>query len=401
MTVTAMAGTTADLTLLFYNESTGILTDPSTVQLDITYGSVVGAVPDYAGPFTYAGASLPSSTAVYRTGTGQYAFNWPIPANAPGGVYVANWTTTYGSGAGTSPGVEDIVVTAAGVTPPLSGDIGFWTGSITYAGITIPLGGTDANGTAWMLKDWDGLDGAPTSGQVTQRGSDHGGWASPQYYGPRPITLYVHASAQTEALRDVARAMLQEAVPVSDLAPLVFNEPIPKTLQVRRSGRLTEKCTTLVDVDFTIGLIAPDPRKYSTVMQSASATIAVQLLGIAPPWTPPIVLPSQPPGGFITITNGGNFETRPIITITGPIAGPAVYNVTAEQTVSYSALTLGATDSLVIDLNLKTANLDGMYVPADISSAWFVCPPGQTVLQLQGATGAGSTISAAWSDAYI
>lgn len=400
MTVTAMAGGTALLLLDFYNESSGILVDPTGVQLDITYGSVVSLVPEYAGPFTYQGQMTVSSTQVYRIGQGLYGLLWQIPVSAAGGVYVANWTCAYGSGSYSA--VEDIVVAAAGITPPTTGDVGYWTGQITYGGVTIPLGAEDANGIAWMVTGIDGMDGAPTSGQVVQRGSDHGGWPTAQYYGPRPITLKLHASAPTQALRDVARAALQQAVPINDLGTFVYNEPVPKTLQVRRSGRIPESCTTLFDVDFQVGLIAPDPRKYSTVVQSASASTAVQLLGIAPPWTPPITLPAQPPPGQITVTNNGNFETRPVVTITGPIAGPAIYNSTTGQTVSFSSVALAATDVLVVYLDLKTAYLNGAFRPADISSAWFVCQPGQSVLLLQAAGGAaGSTISASWSDAYM
>lgn len=401
MTVNATAGTTTTLTLEFFDQSSGILVDPTSVQLDITYGSVVGAVPDVAGPFTYQGSSAPSSIQVYRTGVGQYAYQWPIPLSGPDGVYIANWTCVYGPTGGTSPGVEDVVVTGAGITPPTQGDIGYWTGTLAYNGLTVALGAVDVTGTAWVLERVQGWDGPDTSGQVVQRGSDHGGWASPQYYGPRNITLTVRASATTQAERDVARAALQQVVPVSDLGLFTYGEPVPKQASVRRSGRLIETYPTLGDVEFTIGLVAPDPRKYATISQSASATTAVQQLGLAPPWTPPITLPAQPVGGFITITNNGNFETRPVITINGPIAAPAVYNTATAELISFSQLTLGASDSLVLDLDQRTGTFNGMYTPADLTSAWFVCQPGSTVLELQGSLGAGSVISAVWSDAYI
>lgn len=402
MTVTATAGQTVTLQLAFYNQSSGILTDPTAVQIDITFGSVVGVVPDVAGPYTYQGSAVPSSTQVYRTGTGQYALDWQIPLATPGGVYIANWTCTYGSTGGTSPGVEDIVVTAAGITPPANGDTGFWTGSLTYGTLSIPLGAVDANGITWALtKRIVGLDSAPASGQVVQRGSDHGGYATPQYYGPRPITLFVRATAPTQAQRDRARALMQQIIPINDLATFVYNEPIPKTMQVRRSGTVGESYPTLMDVDFSIGLVAPDPRKYSTVVQTASATTAVQMLGLAPPWTPPITLPAQTPPGNVVITNGGTFETRPMLVIVGPVAGPVVYNATTQQSISWSGITLGAADSLVIDLDQREGFLNGVYTVADLSSSWFVCEPGQTVLQLLGTPGAGSTLTATWSDAYM
>lgn len=401
MTVNAVAGTTTTLKLTFYDQSSGVLTDPASVQLDITYGSIAGLIADAVGPFTYQGSSVPSSIQVYRTGVGQYSFDWQIPALGPNGVYVANWTCAYGPSGGTSPGVEDIVVTGSGIAPPANGDTGYWTGSLTYDGLTVQLGAVDGNGICWALLKVTGWDGPDTSGQVVQRGSDHGGYASPQYYGPRVGVITVRATATTQALRDTARAIMQQVVPVSDLGVFVYDEPVPKQALIRRSGKVAESYPTLMDVDFAIPYIAPDPRKYSTAMQSATAITAVQQLGLAPPWTPPITPPAQPAAGYITVTNGGNFETRPLVTVVGPIAGPAVYNVTTGETISYSGLTLGVGDSLVLDLDQSTGAVNGAYTPADLSSAWFVCPPGPSVLQLQGTPGAGSIISAAWSDAYI
>ena len=75
----------------------GVLTDPASVQLDVTYGSELGFVPDVAGPFTYQGASTNVSGQVWRQSTGVYSFTWQIPAGTPTGVYVANWTIGYGN----------------------------------------------------------------------------------------------------------------------------------------------------------------------------------------------------------------------------------------------------------------------------------------------------------------
>jgi hypothetical protein len=391
----------APLLLFFYDEQSGVLTDPTAIQLDITYGGVVGSVPDFAGPYTYQGASSPTVGQVWRVAAGSYRFDWTIPPSAPAGVYVANWAVTYGPNSDVFLGQENQTVTALGATPPASGDIGYWTGSLSYNGLTLNLGAVDATGTAWLLTKVEGMDGAPTSGQVVQRGSDHGGWPSPQYYSARPITLTIRASAPTQAIRDQARALLQQVVPVSDLGTFVYNEPVPKELQVRRSGVIKEQYDNLLEAVFSVILIAPDPRKYSTVMQTASATTPTSAGGLAPPWTPPITLPAQTPPGQIVVTNNGNFETRPTLSITGPATAPAVYDATDGQTISWSGITLASSDTLVIDLDQRTAQLDGMYVAADLASAWFVCEPGQTELQLAGAPGAGATLTATWQDAYI
>jgi hypothetical protein len=285
-------------------------------------------------------------------------------------------------------------------------ETGYWTGAIIYtpavgAVADLELGAVDADGTWWVLADWTGLGGAPTSGQVVQRAGDHGGWATPQYFGSRPITLTVRATATSQALRDGARAKLSAAVPVSDLALMRLDEPIPKIMWVRRSGEIPESYLTLVDVEFTVGLIAPDPRKYSASLHQATANQGAGPAGLAPPWTPPITLPAGAPPMSVLCTNAGSFETRPTVLIQGPVTGPAVVNQTTGQMVSFSTLTLGASDVLAVDFLNKQALLNGVFRPADLSSGWWVMPPGATGVQLTGTASTGASMTVQWRDAWI
>lgn len=285
-------------------------------------------------------------------------------------------------------------------------ETGYWTGGIIYTPswgslIDLELGAQDANGTNWVIISVQGMDGAPTSGGVVQRAGDHGAYAPPAYYAGRPITLTVQATATSQALRDVARAALAQAVPVSDLATLRIDEPLPKQMQVRRSGQITETYPTLVDVVFTIGLIAPDPRKYSTALQTVTVAQGSPAAGLAPPLTPPLTLPAGAPPMSATITNNGSFETRPTITISGPITAPAVVNQTTGQAVSFAALTLAATDVLVVDLLNEKATLNGVFRTADLSSSWWVLQPGAATVQATGTAGAGAQMTVAWRDAWI
>lgn len=289
---------------------------------------------------------------------------------------------------------------------PAPPETGYWTGGITYTPavgtpVDLELGVQDANGTNWVLISTQGLDGAPTSGGVVQRAGDHGGYAPPQYYAPRPITLTVQATAPSQALRDTARASMGAAVPVSDLATLRIDEPIPKQLLVRRSGPLTETYPTLVDAVFTVGLIAPDPRKYSAQLHSLSATQASAAAGLAPPLTPPFTLPAGAPPMAVACTNAGSFETRPVVSITGPITSPAIVNQTTGQQVSFTALMLAATDVLAVDFLNQQALLNGVFRTADLASSWWVMQPGTTTVQVTGTGGTGSTMTVAWRDAWI
>lgn len=285
-------------------------------------------------------------------------------------------------------------------------DVGYWTGGITYTpavgtATDLEFGVVDASGIGWILNGFDGMGGPDTVGQVVQQAGDHGGWATPQYYAPRVMTLTVTASAPSQALRDVARATLQQAVPVSDLALLRFNEPIPKQMSVRRTGAIPETYPTLTEVRFSVVLVAPDPRKYGTVQHSVTVNQGTYAAGLAPPLTPPLALPAGFPPMSTVITNAGSFETRPTVTIAGPVTAPAVVNTTTGQTVSFSTLTLGSTDVLIVDFLNKQATLNGVYRTADLASAWWVAQPGSTGVQVTGTATSGAYMTVTWRDAWI
>lgn len=416
--MTAFAGQPYLLNLNFYNEQSGVLSDPTSVQLDITYGSEIGFVPDVAGPYTYQGASTPTAGQVWRTGVGQYACYWYIPVGTPQGVYVANWTVVYQGD--TYLGVENFNL-SGGYKPTVpAGDTGFWTGGLIYsaAGLDIEFGKTDSNGITWLWQKIEGWDGPDVQGAgVIPRSGDHGAWASPQFYAARQLTLTVTASAPTQALRDTARALLQQAVPISDLAVLRYDEPIPKFTYIRRSGKLTETYPTLSDVTFTVGLVAPDPRKYSMVQRS----LAIGLLpsgvggGMVEPFSVPFTLNSAPPPGTATATNGGSFLTPPVVVVTGPVTGPTLTNLTTGQTVAWDTLTLRTGDVLAVDflnrqgyVNPTTVSVSpgipstgGTYWPADADSSWWQLGPGNNQVQFGGTAGTGANAQVYWRDAWV
>lgn len=408
------AGEPLILRVTFWND--GVPADPSSIELDITYGAVLGTGPEVAGPFTWEGSPYPVAGQVWRTGIGRYAFTWQIPLTAAGGTYFANWTGVFGS---PETGSESFTV-IGGVNPGVpAGDVGYWTGGLIYAaaGLDIEFGQTDDNGTTWLWQKITGWDGPPVQGAgVIPRSGDHGAWASPQYYAARTPTLTCTASAQSQALRDVARAQLQQAVPVSDLAILRYDEPIPKQALVRRSGTLTEAYPTLADVTFTIGLVAPDMRKYGTVQKSLTIT---QLPpgaggGMVVPFTVPFTLDAAPPPGTAFCENAGNFGSPPIVVITGPITAPQLINLTTGQTVSWSQVTVPAGETLTVDFLNRQAWLNallvpsmpgmslggGAYVSADISSAWWVLAPGSNSVELAGIADSAATAEFLWNDAW-
>jgi hypothetical protein len=401
--------------------SGGVLTDASAITLDITYGAPYQATADYAGPFTWSGATSPVPGQVWHSGTGQYQFTWQIPAAAPAGVYVATWTFTY---SGTQYQAAENVWVQGGTPPPVpAGDVGYWTGGIinALAGLDIDLGQVDSNGTAWLWQSITGWDSPPVQGSgVIPRSGDHGAWPSPQYYAARTLTLTATASAVSQALRDVARAQLQQAVPVGsdgNLAVLRYDEPVPKQALVRRSGQVTEKYPTLCDVTFTIGLVAPDPRKYGTIQKQLPIIPAASGGGggLVVPFTVPFTLDPGPPPSEGYCTNAGNFNSPPVVVITGPVDAPALANLTTGETVYWSQASIPAGQSMTVDFlnrqawigataapGLPGQPLDGTYQPADLFSAWWTLQPGQNLILFAGQdTGTGTGALICYYDSWM
>jgi hypothetical protein len=284
---------------------------------------------------------------------------------------------------------------------------GFWSGSVAYTdqysnAINIPFGDTDEDGIAWYWVSMTGWDGVTTVGSVTQNTSDHGGWPTPQFYAPRAMVWNVFAQAPDQATRDLARSKFQRAIPVSDFATFVYNEPIAKTCQIRRQGVVTETYLTLSEVAFAANVVAADPRKYRSTQRSITANALTTPTG---GWTLPVVFPLSTPdglpsGNIVNCPNAGDFETRPVITVQGPVSGPSLESTATGQSISFSNLTLQPTDVLTVDLYNKIARLNGSIVLADVTSVWWVIPPGGTDFIYGGSFGSASSATVTYRDAW-
>jgi hypothetical protein len=270
--------------------------------------------------------------------------------------------------------------------------------------LVISMGtGPDSNGIAWIIQQLQGWDSPQVSGQVIQRAADQGAYPAAQYYGPRTMTLTLRASAPDQATRDLARALLQQVVPVNDLCTFTYNEPIPKVAYVRRSGQIPEQYDNLLEVVFSVVMVAPDPRKYSaTVYESQSTSASAPSLITIPATIPATLSPGVEPG-IIQCFNPGTYGTRPDAIIQGPIVGPALSLVSTGQTVSWQNpdITLRAGDQLLIDFDARQAFLNGVYVAADIMSGWFELNPGQNQVALTAGSSSGGQLTMAYQAAWI
>lgn len=262
---------------------------------------------------------------------------------------------------------------------------------------TITLGGqvlnspmTDVYGIAWIVYALDGWDSPDVRTTQTNRAGDDGQFVEPSYYGGRLLIAHGHiyassvfptAAASAQALMD-ARDRLFAAWNLTrgTLSPFIVNEARPKCCYVQRLQGCKAAPVNAVGFDFEGHFLAPDPRKYDPFPSTA-------------------VIPLN---GTATVINQGIFESRPVITVAGPCTGVTLSNTTTGQTLSFN-LTLVSTDRLVLDLDMKTALLNGNPATFSITSApsqWWSLVSGGNVISFPG-TGGAATATLSYRSSWM
>lgn len=273
------------------------------------------------------------------------------------------------------------------------------TGSITYNSFNITFGQLDSNGIEWVLQDID--YGGDVASTTTQNSSDHGGWASNQYLAPRVVELTFIAIAPSNFLRDTARKLVHNAIPSRNFATVVVSDEIDEiTFTARRSGKIVETRTNETTVEYKVGLLAEDPRLYSTTQKTGTLVNDVAEVGIIFPVTFPITFPDNVRASSMTAVNNGSIEAPFVATITGEIESPGIRDDDNDLEITFDSLTLSGSDTLIINTLTKRSTLNGAYLPADITSNWFRLNPGNTSLKLLGTTETYAQSVITWYDAY-
>lgn len=272
----------------------------------------------------------------------------------------------------------------------------------------IPLGRVDSVGVAWGLQSFDGWDSAEVRSEYSDREADHGSWVSPAYLGSRPMTLAGTVTAPDRTSLEDALERLRTATALTDTTLVVYELASPKQTTVRRSGKPLMAYVTDRIATYSVLVTAADPRRYSTTLQSGTTGLPSTTGGLAFPITFPVTFSATTVSGQIGAVNSGSIETRPILTIAGPVVAPTVSALYPDGTVRqliYS-LDLASGDTLTIDTDAHTVLLNGsvsrrrfMSVP----SGWPTIPAGASVsYQFQSSTyNASAMLTAQWRSAWM
>jgi hypothetical protein len=163
---------------------------------------------------------------------------------------------------------------------------------------------------------------------------------------------------------------------------------------------------TLFSSPFQIELMAPDPTIYDNATGSALTATVPKL--VSGGYTYPVVFPVIYTGGGspTTITNSGDFDVYPLVTMTGAMNNPVLTNLTTSEAFSLTGLITGPGDTVVVDMNplRRTVTLNGSSIFGLIGSSstfWSLQPGGNDVTLTT--PNSGDTVSAlfSWRPGYL
>lgn len=272
---------------------------------------------------------------------------------------------------------------------------------------TLRFGAVDAAGVAWFLQSLEGWDSPEVRAELQERESDHGSWFSPVYFGARPVTLTGTVEAPDRPSLDSALELLYAAAALSDTTLTVW-ESVPRQATVRRSGKVLAQYVTDRVATWSVMVTAADPRRYSTTLQSGTTGLPTTTGGLTFPVTFPITFSATTVSGQINAVNSGSMDTRPVLTITGPVVAPVVSALYPDGTVKQLAysLDLASGDVLTIDTDAHTVMLNGSVSRRrfmTVASGWPTVPAGSSVIyQFQSSTyNALAMLTATWRSAWM
>lgn len=268
----------------------------------------------------------------------------------------------------------------------------------------------DDDGVEWIITGEEGWSSAADArAALVDIPDDDGAADAPTYESARTITLTGVAIAPSWLEQNRAKERLNRVAYTSrGLYPLTITEHhLTRLAYVRRSGSQKIGDRQGNAFDFVLSLVAPDPARYDSNLQTLAAGMpgTIVLVGRTYPRTYPLTYPTNVPyQPLVNAYNLGNRNTGAQITLSSGIDSPGVINGDSGASLQFD-VSLGAADSLVVDLAAKTAVLNGTSSRRGsllTGSSWFTLVPGENNLRLIGIpNGTGNpTMTVAYRSAW-
>lgn len=268
-------------------------------------------------------------------------------------------------------------------------------GDIVFNGLI--LNTIDVDGVVWVCTDikgwWESPD--PDVPDI-ERGYGDGSYSVRGRYQARQITLEGSILVQNRSMVAAARDKLIRAANLvyTDGWLKVGTSPIMAS-KVRLSGRpQIETVNTRGRTNFSIGLRAPDPTKYSW---NSSDTLGQGYTLTSVPY-------SATSTTYTTITNVGNFKSQPYLEITGPVnAGAVIHNLTTNK-IMVIATAIASGETLKIDTYERSAAVNNTYeggrAKLDTLVDWIYLEPGANRISFYG-TGTAASMKFYWRSGWL
>ncbi|MEU5259026.1 hypothetical protein [Amycolatopsis sp. NPDC021455] len=241
----------------------------------------------------------------------------------------------------------------------------------------------DAQGVQWILTKEEGFWGTPaTNANLTPRLNRHGAYRSPGWKKERIVTLTGRMYAENYTTLRQAETNLLGVLsdPTAPGKLTCYSELGPMSLDVFLDDAIL--CTPLdvvsePGIEFSIQLVAPDPRKYGNDLQIQTVGLPQDsgdgldyTAVVAPDTEPGLYFGSGAPddglqfgtfsgSGFITLSNAGTAPASPVYAFYGPLNVPVLTTNTGFSMQYNDSLAAGA--SIVVDPSAPSVLYNGEY----------------------------------------
>lgn len=376
-------------------------------------GPTANTSPPGTGTFYIDGAFVPDTgdlAAVAYFDGDMLGYHWEGQAHASAS---ATGAPAEGLIQVTFPPQTDEEIARAAISRRRDGDLCV-AGDVMINGLTLNY--IDSYGVLWVLSDLEGWWTTPDNDVPDiDRGWADGSYETRGRYQARVITMtgsfFPPAPGEVAPARD---RLLRAVSLVHQPGWFMTRElDVIKGARVVASGQPSiSTVNTVGRTDFSIGLRAPDPLKYSIRngdppgYDSMTITTRSQVvLGRTYPRVFNQVYPGAnlgPSDAFVT--NYGNFNSPPLLTVNGPAPGPCyIINSTTEQTMTVTKPLL-AGEVLSIDCGTRQVSLNGglnkrSYL--DLFTDWIELAPGPNRIYFEDAGGSTATLTIEWRSSWI
>ena len=280
--------------------------------------------------------------------------------------------------------------------------------AFTFNGYT--LGGV---GAAVQVLQTTGLEDTPPMRVANEaRGFADGTFYGRDFLSGRTVTIdYLVQSNPSQTFRQIMEAFKAATTPQSggSTAAGVLTFTLPGIASRRVFCRLRRRSLP-VDVDYSynfgkgsLEFYSADPRIYDEAASSLSIGLSGAQGGLTFPLTFNATFGTVAAPNTQVAVNAGTYNTKPVITIVGPVDTPTIQNVTQGSTLKMN-LILAAGDTLTLDTDTRAVVLNGTASrrsSLSTSSVWFDLSPGSNTLIFTAAAPTAATAVLSWRNAYL